>query len=421
LKIPDGASGNVKCPKCGTIFPVKAPAPAFEVVDDEPAPTQKPAAPVPTATGAAARPKPAANAEPDFEVVDEKPKKRVTALTDDDEDDRPRKKKTRDDDDDDRPRGKKRRDDDDEDDRPRKKKKRKRVYDDEDEDDEEDWQPRGNRGAFGKGKVGALLLSISFWLNLGAYGLLALYALIAWVLLLSASSSEPSSRSGRSSGGGGDGSFLDVIVILPGLVGLGAWIVGTIGCSFSIAGPARARGMAITATVFAGLHLVLTGVTFSNLQDDLGIAFGLPGLSKVAWIVMASTLPALDTFLPMLFYNSRSIGGDYIIALLAAVCEVLRLVFALLTLRALAGAAKDSEGWERAQVSMLAANFVVGGVVVFTLLMAVLLAEGGFKSVETYAHIACATVFLTYLAYTAMMFLPAMAAIIVKDACARRA
>ena len=77
LKIPDGVSGNTRCPKCGTVFPV-APAPAFEVVD---APAPKPAAPRPA-------PKPAPKAaamEPDFEVVDEKPKKRVTADEDDDE------------------------------------------------------------------------------------------------------------------------------------------------------------------------------------------------------------------------------------------------------------------------------------------------------------------------------------------------
>src|SRR4051795_12650396 len=78
LKIPDGASGNVKCPKCGMIFPVAAKhaaAPAFEVVEEFPAPAPKPAA----------KPQPI---EPDFEVVDEpKPKKKVLALDDDDDDD----------------------------------------------------------------------------------------------------------------------------------------------------------------------------------------------------------------------------------------------------------------------------------------------------------------------------------------------
>ncbi len=404
LKVPDGVSGNTKCPKCGTVFPV-APAPAFEVVDDAPPP--KPAAPRPA-------PKPAPKAaamEPDFEVVDEKPKKRVTADEDDDE---PRRKKKRNDDDD---------DDDDDGPRARKKRgtktKRRTRYED---DGDDDWQPQArNGGPFAKGKTGALLLGISFWLNLGAYGLLALYALIAWVMVNGSSSSGPSSSSRGSSSGDGDGSFLDVIVILPGLLGLGAWIVGTVGSSIAIAGPQKARGMAITATVFAALHLILTGVTFSNLQDGIG-SFGrsVPGVGKIAWIVVASTLPTLDTFLPMLFYQSKGINGDYVIALLAAVCEAGRLIFMLLTLKALAGAARDYEAAEKAQFGLMTTVMILGGVALAALLVAILLREGGFKSIGTYANLAVATVFLMYLAYTFMMLGPALAAMQTKDACARR-
>ncbi len=405
LKVPDGVSGNTKCPKCGTVFPV-APAPAFEVVDDAP----KPAAPRPA-------PKPAPKAaaiEPDFEVVDEKPKKRVTA----DDDDEPRRKKKRDDDD----------DDDDDDDRPKARKKRgtktkKRTRYEDDGDD--DWQPQArNGGPFAKGKTGALLLSISFWLNLAAYGLLALYALIFWIMVNGSSSSGPSpSRGGRSGDGdgGGDGSFMDVLVILPGLLGLGAWIVGTVGSSIAIAGPPKARGMAITATVFAALHLILTGVTFNNLQDGLGgVGRSLPGVGKIAWIVVASTLPALDTFLPMLFYQSKAINGDYIVALLAAVCEAGRLIFMLLTLKALAAAARDYEAAGRAHMDVIVVGLVLGGVALLALFVAILLREGGFKSASTYANLAGATFFLMYLGYTFMMLLPALVALEIKDACARR-
>ena len=351
--------------------------------------------------------------EPDFEVVDEKPKKRVTADEDDDE---PRRKKKRYDDDD---------DDDDDDDRPRARKKRgtktkrRTRYED---DGDDDWQPQArNGGPFAKGKTGALLLGISFWLNLGAYGLLALYALIFWVMVNGSSSSGPSSSSRGSSSGDGDGSFLDVMVILPGLLGLGAWIVGTVGSSIAIAGPQKARGMAITATVFAGLHLILTGVTFSNLQDGLG-GFGrsLPGVGKIAWIVVASTLPALDTFLPMLFYQSKAINGDYIVALLAAICEAGRLIFMLLTLKALAAAARDYEAAGRAHMDVIVVALVLGGVALLTLFVAILLREGGFKSISTYANLAGATFFLMYLGYTFMMLLPALVALEIKDACARR-
>jgi len=419
LKIPDGVSGNVKCPKCGTIFPFAAKpaaAPAFEVVDAKPAPASKiTPKPPPTATNTpklsppttttpkttptpATAPKPATtlpqSAGFDFDVVDEKPKKRVVARSS--------------------------RDDDDEDEKPKKKTKGKsRVYED---DDIEEWRPSsgGKRGAFGKGKTGSLLLGISFWLNLGAYGLLALYALIIWIMVLSASSSSPSSRRGGGGSGDSDGSFMEVLIVLPGLVGLGAWIVGTIGCSIAIAGPARARGMAITATVFAALHLVLTGVTFSNLRDDLSFASGVPIVGSLAWIAVASALPFLDAFLPLIFYQSRAIRGDYIIALLAAVCEVLRLIFALLTLKAIAAAARDYDAAEKAQFGVITTSFIVGGVMIVVLIMAVILREGKFKSAETYANLIAVTVLLMYGAYTAMMFVPAMAAMMTKDACARR-
>jgi hypothetical protein len=402
LKIPDGVSGNTKCPKCGTIFPVQA-APAFEVVDaaaPKPAAAQKPAAPAPKSAAKAPE-----QLEPDFEVVDddEKPKKKKKTYDDDDDGD-----------DDDEPRARKKRD--------KPKKKKKRYYDD-DDDDDYDWQPRRRGGgAFAKGKVAALLLSISFWLNLGAYGVMTLYTLIAWLSANSGSSSSPSSSRGRGGGdGGGDGSVIDMIVLLPGLVGLGAWIVGVVGCSFAIAGPSKARGMAITATVFASLHLVFTGVTFSNVQEGLG-SFGrsLPGLGKLGWILFASVLPALNTFLPMLFFQSKAINGDYVISILAAICEVCRLIFALLTLKAMASAAKDYAAAEKAHFSLMTAIFILGGILLFTLLMAILLKEGGFKSLSTVMNLGLATVFLMYLSYTLMMLGPALAALQTKDACDRR-
>jgi hypothetical protein len=390
LKVPDGVSGNTRCPKCGTVFPVVKPA--FEVVENEPA--QKPASKaVPKIAPPPPPPPPkSVPAKPDFEVVEE-----------DEEEDRPRKKRR----------------DEDDDGRSRKKKKKKRYY--EDDDFEDDWQPRsggGGGGMYGKGKTGALLMGISFWLNLGAYGLLALYSLIAWMLINGSSSSSSSSSRG---GGDGDGSFLDILVILPGLIGLGAWIVGLVGCSFAIAGPRSARGLAITATVFAGLHLILVGVTFGTLQEGLGpVGRGLPGLGKVAWIAVASTLPVLDMFLPMVFYQSKAIDGDFVVALLAGICEAGRLIAMLFALKALASAARDYDASERSGYGVMIVFGVLGGVALISLLVVILLREGKFTSLSTVANLSLATVFLMYLGYTLMMLSPAMAAMATKDACDRR-
>ena len=432
LKVPDGASGNTKCPKCGTMFSVSAPAAGsgFEVVDDKPAAPSAPAKPAAPAAGSrpVMKPLPQKAEEPDFEEVDEKPKKRSRDDDDDDDDDdRPRKKKRRDDDDDDdddEPRSKKKKrsrddddDDDDDDDRPRKKKgkKKKRAsrYDDEDDDD---WQPKASSkgAAFKKAKTGAQLMSISFWLNLGAYGVLALYALIMWIGYLSASSGSSSSSSSRRGSSSGDGSFLDIVVMLPGLVGLGAWIVGLVGTSFAIAGPKKARAMAITATVFAGVHLLLTGVTFSNMQDGVGVP--LPGLRKLGWIAMATTLWAVDALLPTLFYFSKALDGDLSLAVLAGICEIGRLVFMLLTLKALASAARDNDAAEKSQSGVMMASFITGGAAIVSLLVFILLYEAKSSSL---VHLGFLTMVLIFVGYTFMMLPAAMAAMQTRDACDR--
>ena len=438
LKIPDGVSGNTKCPKCGTIFPVVATpeagtaarpafgsgaAPAFGGAAP---PAQKPAPPAPQPAPPPApkpppAPPPAAKPpvdEPDFEIIEGKPKKRVTEADDEDEDDRPRKKKRYDDDDDDyddEPRARKKRFD-------KPKKKKKDRYDD---DDDEYWQPKtGARAAYAKGKTGALLISISFWLNLATYGMLSLYMLLVWLVVIAATSSSPSSRGGMRGGGGGGESLGEVLVVLPGLLGLGAWIVGVVGCSFSIAGPAKARGMAITATVLSGVHLVLMGVTFSNLygggSGGLGPARGMGvGIGSGAWIALSSALPVLDSFLPMLFYQSGAISGDYILALLAAVCEVARLFFMMYTLKAMAVAARDYEATEKAQLGIMIVAFVIGSVVVALLVLFILLYEGGV-GLKTGLHLGIVAILVTLLAYTLMMLGPARTALQIRDACDRR-
>lgn len=449
LKIPDGVSGNTKCPKCGTVFPVNGTGTSPAVSGTSAAPWWKntaeptsttsapkqPAAPPPAPKSAAPKPpaapppspksaiqKPASAPppaskstiqksaaaqkalEPDFEVVGETKKRVVVEI--DDEDEKPRKKQKRD------------YDDDDDDDRPRKKKRRR-------EDDDEDWEARPSKDSrFANGKTGALLMSISFWLNLGAYGLIALYAIILWFMVLVATNAPRSFFDGGGGRGGGssdDGSWVKILVVLPGLIGLGAWIVGTVGCAFSIAGPARARGMAITATVFAGVHLLFLGITFSNVLDGMGFSRLGRDDSSFAWIIMTSTLPALDSFLPLAIYGSRALQeSKYIFALLAAICEVLRLVFMLLTLKELSGAARDRYAAAKAGFGLTLVIILVSSVAALVLFMVVLLAEGKFKSPETYLHLVLITFLLTYLAYAFMMLAPAMAALQTKDACDRR-
>jgi hypothetical protein len=166
---------------------------------------------------------------------------------------------------------------------------------------------------------------------------------------------------------------------------------------------------------------VLLGVTFSNMHGGgTSVARGL-GVGSPAWLFVASALPALDSLLPMLFYSSRAASdGDYLISLLAAVCELLRLIFMLLAIKKTAEAARDGYAVEKAQFGLAMVGMVAGGIAAFVLLVAVLLAEGAFKSFQTVAHLTIFTLLVVYLGYAFMMLNPALAALQTKDACARR-
>ncbi len=256
LRIADNSTATVRCPKCKTAFSPPRSAPAFEVVD-EPTPA-KPVAPTPPA------PPPPAKATGNAFNFDaavgggtSKSKPQRAAARQDDADDfdfedeeeeetRPRRKRRRDDDDEeDRPRSRRRsRDEDDDDDRPRSK---KRKYGRSRE--EEDWAESGKKRVSGAGpaKIGMLMLVISLGLYLGTFLLLTFYALLAWI-----------------------GVYLPSgLMIVPGLLGIANWVTGAVGFGFSIAGPARSRGLAIAAASVAAVHLILAFVIANNTDSGM--------------------------------------------------------------------------------------------------------------------------------------------------------
>ena len=422
LRVPEGATGNVKCPKCKTIFPVNPkPAAAFEVVDEAPAkpavPAARPAAaatrPAAAAAAPVARPAPppppppapAKKSEPeeDFNFDDDAPKKKRRG--DDDEEDRDRKKKKRrdDDDEDDRPRSKRRRDDDDddEDDRPRRKKRGRRDdYDDEDDESEDDYRRRtGKSSGFAASKTGVLLMGIGLWLYLGMYGLLALFFLIA---MATSSMSEG-------------------LLAVPGLAGAACTVLLLVGLSFCIAGPAKARGLAIAAVSVAGVHLVLVIICYSKITG-LGRGFGaMGGVLGGEWLFVGTLLWVLDLILPMLIYAPKGtgLGGEGILFVLAAACELTRAILVCLTIKAQATAAKDYYSAERAGMGVMLTAAVTGGAAIVVTLLMVIVIEGKMLSSAQYLMgLGGAAVCTGY----ALMTLPgALAAMSAKDSLARRA
>ncbi len=444
LKIPDGASGNVKCPKCASIFPAAAKsAPAFEVVEEAPKPAARKPAP---------KPEPL---EPDFEVVDEpKPKKKVVAAETDDEDDRPRARRRRDE------------DDDEDDDRPRKKKgKKRRDYED------EDWQPAATGGSFGPAKVGMLMVSISLWLYLGTYALMALFLLIAWI----------------------GASIPNGLMILTGLMGLANWIVALIGLGFCIAGPPKSRGLAIAATAVAAVHLAMAFVVANNtksagygfhsiamlsamnkfekftdimkkmeketdpkrresLQKELrdlsesesergGSGMVVIGADnndrssrrsgdEMRWQDLATLQPYSDQLIGVLSYQSKGFS-DYVLGLLSGLLEVARLVLIVLLIGAVAKAAKDRGTAEKATISAFVAGGAALAAMVVVVIAMVILdnskptavksveeATKAAKSMMTWAVLA---ELLVYAIHIGSLVLPALLAMQAKSAAAYRA
>ncbi len=405
LKVPDGASASVRCPKCQTVFKTNPPAqPAFEVVDEAP---PKPA-PRPSAAAKPA-PKPASPAD-DFEVVDEAPaKKKVVAKTDlDDDEDRPRKKRSRDDDDDDdddRPRSKKRSrdDDDDDDDRPRKSKRSSR--------DDIGYAPPGKGSKIGLARVGVLLVLISLGLYAGSVALQVLFILIALI-------------GGVIPGG---------LTLTTGILGLLNWIVGLVGLGFCIASP-KGRGLAIAALSVAAVHLILAlivvndgdSIIGSNLavpvlssfnrsenvqslskelqkeesknpgsarakelredlksyQDDSradGLVFGegTSSRSSMRWGDLTTLQPHFDKLIAVLSYSSK-LFSKFLLGMFCGMAELARLILICLLLGWLAGAAREYGAESKAKIGWIA-TASASGACLLIMLLAVVMAESAAK------------------------------------------
>ena len=409
LKVPDGASASVRCPKCQTVFKTNPPAqPAFEVVDEAPPKL----APRPSAVAKPA-PKPAPPAD-DFEVVDEAPvKKKVVAKTDLD-DDQPRRKRRDDDDDDDRPRSKKRSRGDD-DDRPRKS-KRSSYYDD----DEFDFKPTpGKRDGFAPGKLGAVFLSISFWTDVGMYGLLTLFVLIMW--------------------SGGD--ITSVLGLLIGPMRVVSWLVGLVGIGLCIAGPARARKLAVASAILAAIHVLLIFLGFllvakigdfdfrdrppsdrtTSKSNGPTISMEELGMLGLGLGLGTSIVPAEFT-MPTIIYGSKFLGksglGDFIMFLLASACDIARLILVMLTLKTMAEAAKANDGADKCRIGAKAVAIVCGSAIVLTLFIAIIVVEGEMRKAAR--HFAGFTLLAIMLSHCLMMILPALGAMQAASGLGRR-
>ncbi|MBA4188217.1 MAG: hypothetical protein C0467_09400 [Planctomycetaceae bacterium] len=269
------------------------------------------------------------------------------------------------------------------------------------------------------------MLNISLWLYLVSLGLISFMIFLGWVGAFDSSSSTTTTTTTRTSrgtttrtddfGSGGNNSA-ELLVKLPGILGITNWIIAGVGFGFCIAGPKQSRGLAITAASLAGAHLVLAGISIDNVGGMVG-RFGT-GSSSGTWILWATTLPILDTLLPVIIMGgAKQIGTDYVFALLAGGCELARLIFALLMVKAMANAAKDYDAEEKAQMGVMAAGAITGATVALGLLLALLAKAEAIKGF----NVIIGSILLVYVGFTAMTLLPILATNVLRRTLARKA
>ncbi len=339
LRVPDGITAQVRCPGCKTVFEAAAP------------PVARPAV-----TAKVVRP------------ADDPPRSSSKIRRrDDDYDDPPRpsgKSRRRDDDyDDEPPRSSsrvRRRDDDDDDydDRPRR---RRRDDDDDYDDDYGDRRDDPVRGEFARGRLGALLLAISFWLYLSTLSVQALFIVLVW----------------------GGVQMSTNLPVLPGVLGLANWLIAGVGLGFCCAGPTKysARGLAIAAAAVAGVHFLFTVIIASEGRGGFDL-FGGDGpafaTKKFAWEALGSQLSSFEGAISWIIYGQGGRRGGHVLAVIAGTVEVARFVLVVLALKAMSRAAKGYDGVEKSQMALTAVLVTVGLCMLLYTIVGVVIHEAKF-------------------------------------------
>ncbi|HXD86378.1 MAG TPA: hypothetical protein VN641_07780 [Urbifossiella sp.] len=403
LKVPDGTVATVRCPKCQTVFQSK-PSVAGA------APPSRPVSPKP--------------APPEFEVVNDEPRRQSSRRDcDDRDDDRPRRSRRDDDDDDDRPRSRKRDRDDDRDDDRRPAKRKKRRSDDFDDDDLRSGSVRRSGGG-GAGRTGALILSIAFWCDVALYGFLTLLAIIFW-----ASRDVPAA-----------------LGLIVGPLRAFSWLLGLVGIGFCIAGPERARKLAIAAASLAGLHILLLllgffviGVSIADLNPNRPpppppqfrqmqveperAPFTIQEVGAFGYVfALGTSIVPAEISLPVLIYGSKAGGGkvvsNLILFLLASACDIARLILSILMLRAMAESAKSFEASDKLRIGVGGVSIICGAAILVTTFVAILVVEG--EMAKAARHLLSLTALALMLCYCLMMVFPALGALQVAGAFKKR-
>ncbi|MDB5311877.1 MAG: hypothetical protein JWO38_6079 [Gemmataceae bacterium] len=267
--------------------------------------------------------------------------------------------------------------------------------------------PPGPGDPLGLARPGLLLLLISLGLYLGSLGLHSLLLTAAW-----AGAVVPNG-----------------LVLVTGLLGLANWVVGLVGLSLCIAGPARVRGLAITATSVAVVHVILAFVvandtkslTFTpytietlsginrmdrvvqtqktlekesekdpksaaskELREELAamqqqfqdefrtLLNGNADRSRMRWGDLTTLYPTLDKVGAVLSYQSKGFS-DYLPGFFAGLGELARFVLIVLLVGSLAPVSSSRDAREKVKLGLIGGCVATGVGIGFSLLAAMMI------------------------------------------------
>jgi hypothetical protein len=214
----------------------------------------------------------------------------------------------------------------------------------------------------------------------------------------------------------------DGLFAVAGLCGVGTTILTIIGLGFCIAGPAKAKGMAIATVSVAGVHVILVIICYDKLTGGRGGGgFGGGFIGGIDWIFLGTSLWVLDVFLPALIYAPKGagIGGETILFLFAGLCELARMIMVCLTLQRLAYAAKDDYSAEKAGSSVMVTSIVTGAGAIIILLVVVIIDAA--KMGRSAMYLGGLALTALCVGYALMALTAAFVAMSTKDSLARRA
>lgn len=219
--------------------------------------------------------------------------------------------------------------------------------------------------------------------------------------------------------------------MLIGPLRVASWIMGLAGIGLCIAGPARARKLAVASAILAAIHILLMVMGFlfvsklgnfdvrnrpapeKTTSKSTGPSVSTEELGMIGLgLGLGTSIVPAEFTMPTIIYGSKLVGksgiGDIILFLLASACDIARLILVMLTLRTMAEAAKAHNAADKCRIGAKTVAIVCGSAIFLTLFVAIIMVEGEMR--KSGPHFVGFTLLTIMLSHCLMMILPALGA-----------